>query len=107
MSRPAIYGKVKAAVFKAQEMGLTVNEAAELFGFKKRSIRSSADVCGVKLRPMRRRHGSVKALVIKANAQGLTAREAADLCGVTPYTIYATARRMGIGMRPAYGKVTT
>lgn len=100
MSRSEIYGKVKQAAYQAQELGLSVTEAAELFGYKKRSIRSSADNAGIKLRPMRRQHGSVKAMVIKAVNDGLTARDASRLIGTSTYTVYSAARRMGLSFKP-------
>ena len=54
-TRADTYGKVKEAVFEAEKAGLTVNEAAERYGFSKRSIRSVADRLKAKLKPMRAR----------------------------------------------------
>jgi hypothetical protein len=49
MSRADIYGRVKAAAYEAAEAGMTVNQAAAHYGFKARSIRSTADRLGLKL----------------------------------------------------------
>jgi hypothetical protein len=53
MTRARIYGKVKAAVVAAYEAGLTVNQAADLHGLCRRSVRSTADRLGLKLKPIR------------------------------------------------------
>lgn len=58
-NRSSTYGRVKAAVLAASEAGLNVNEASDLYGLKKRSIRSVADFMRVKLKPMRQRRKSL------------------------------------------------
>ena len=99
--RASVYGKVKAAICAGLELGLSVNETAEVFGVSKRSVRSCMGSMGVKLRPMRRRHGSLKAAVAAGHEGGQSCREIKDATGFSSHSIYAAARRLGVTLKPS------
>jgi len=99
--RASVYGRVKAAIFAGLELGLSVNETAEMFGFSKRSIRSCMGALGVKLRPLRRRHGSLKEAVVAGHEGGQSCREIKDATGFSSHSIYAAARRLGVTLKPS------
>jgi hypothetical protein len=100
-NRASVYGKVKAAIFAGLEMGLSVNETADRFSLGKRSVRSTADALGVKLRPLRRRHGSLKAAVSAGHEGGQSCREIKDATGFSSHAIYTAARRLGVTLKPS------
>jgi len=99
--RASMYGKVKAAIFAGLDLGLSVNETAEVFGVSKRSVRSCMGSMGVKLRPLRRRHGSLKEAVAAGHEGGQSCREIKDATGFSSHSIYAAAKRLGVTLKPS------